>query len=58
MILLMFHSIRKLNCVTLCAFDNAQELSSIRIGNDVFIEINVRILDSVTIGDGTVVQAR
>lgn len=53
----MFYSTLKQNGMTLSAIDKAQERKPIKIGNDVFIGMNVTILDGNTIGDGAVIGA-
>jgi len=53
----MFYSTRKQNGLSLCSFDKVQELKPIEIGNDVFIGMNVTVLDGVKIGDGAVIGA-
>ena len=53
----MFYSTMKQNGRTLSKSDKVVERKRIRIGNDVFIGINVTVLDGVTIGDGAVIGA-
>lgn len=53
----MFYSTAKQNGFTLCKFDKVQERKPIVLGNDVFIGMNVAILDGVTVGNGAVIGA-
>ena len=53
----MFYSTAKQNGVTLCKEDKVPEFAPTKIGNDVFIGVNVTVLDGVTIGDGAVIGA-
>ncbi|OEK08840.1 hypothetical protein A8C32_00765 [Flavivirga aquatica] len=53
----MFYSTRKQNGMTLSKEDKLQESLPITIGNDVFVGMNVTILDGVSIGDGAVIGA-
>ncbi|WP_461450183.1 CatB-related O-acetyltransferase [Mucilaginibacter sp.] len=52
-----FYSTGKQNGFTFVSENKIEELSTITIGNDVFIGANVTILDGVTIGDGAVIGA-
>jgi virginiamycin A acetyltransferase len=52
-----FYSIKKRSGITFSKFDKCEERKFITIGNDVFIGINVTILDGVNIGDGAVIGA-
>jgi virginiamycin A acetyltransferase len=53
----MFYSTKKQNGMTLSADDKFEELKPIEIGNDVFIGMNVSIIDGVKIGHGAVIGA-
>ncbi len=53
----MFYSTMKQNGITLSPNDKIAETKHINIRNDVFIGMNVTILDGVTIGNGAVVGA-
>jgi acetyltransferase-like isoleucine patch superfamily enzyme len=53
----MFYSTKKQNGITFSKFDKIKESLPISIGNDVFIGINVTVLDGVTIGNGAIVAA-
>lgn len=53
----MFYSTERQNGVTLCDRDKYAERCPINIGNDVFIGMNVTILDGVNIGNGAVIGA-
>jgi acetyltransferase-like isoleucine patch superfamily enzyme len=53
----MFYSINKQNGITLTKQTKVQEVKLTVIGNDVFIGMNVTILDGVTIGHGAVIGA-
>lgn len=53
----MFYSTRKQNGFSISPNDKIREYLPIKIGNDVFIGINVTVLDGVTIGDGAVIAA-
>lgn len=53
----MFYSVKKQNGFTLCDKNKTSELLTINIGNDVFIGMNVTILDGVKIGDGAIIGA-
>ena len=52
----MFYSTGKQNGATLSATNKMIEKKEITIGNDVFIGMNVTILDGVKIGDGALVS--
>lgn len=53
----MFYSTGKQNGTTLVQENKAVEEKPIRIANDVFIGVNVTVLDGVSIGNGAVVGA-
>ena len=53
----MFYSSQKQNGMTLSASDKFEETKPIEIGNDVFIGMNVTILDGIKIGHGAVIGA-
>jgi acetyltransferase-like isoleucine patch superfamily enzyme len=53
----MFYSINKQNGITLTKETKVQEVKLTVIGNDVFIGMNVTILDGVNIGHGAVIGA-
>ncbi len=53
----MFYSPRKQNGMTLSKVDKIQENKIVTIGNDVFIGMNVSILDGITIGHGAAIGA-
>lgn len=53
----MFYSTKKQNGFSLVSKNNYVENKNITIGNDVFIGMNVTILDGVKIGNGAVVGA-
>lgn len=53
----MFYSTRKQNGISLSGTNKVQERKPVTIGNDVFVGMNVTLLDGVTIGDGAVVGA-
>jgi acetyltransferase-like isoleucine patch superfamily enzyme len=53
----MFYSTRMQNGVSLCSEDKVCEFGRIEIGNDVFIGMNVTVLDGVQIGDGAIIGA-
>ena len=54
----MFYSSTNLsNGVTLCENTKFQEKKPIKIGNDVFIGVNVTVLDGISIGNGAVIGA-
>jgi len=53
----MFYSINKQNGITLTQKTKVQEVKLTVIGNDVFIGMNVTILDGVNIGHGAVIGA-
>lgn len=53
----MFYSTAKQNGTTLCKENKIEESLHTTIGNDVFIGVNVTILDGVTISDGAVIGA-
>ncbi len=53
----MFYSTEKQNGFSLAAENKIEERKMIRIGNDVFIGMNVMVLDGVTIGNGAVIGA-
>jgi acetyltransferase-like isoleucine patch superfamily enzyme len=53
----MFYSTKKQNGTTLSSTDKIAENLPIHIGNDVFIGINVTVLDGVKIGNGAVIAA-
>jgi len=52
-----FYSTLKQNGMTYCKTNKIEERKLIKIGNDVFIGMNVCLLDGVTIGDGAVIAA-
>jgi acetyltransferase-like isoleucine patch superfamily enzyme len=53
----MFYSINKQNGITLAKQNKVDEIKLTVIGNDVFIGMNVTILDGVSIGHGAVIGA-
>lgn len=53
----MFYSASKVNGVSLVTTPKVEESKHTIIGNDVFIGLNVTVLDGVTIGDGAVIGA-
>lgn len=53
----IFYSTRKQSGYSFSEYDQIDERKSIRIGNDVFIGLNVTVLDGVSIGDGAVIGA-
>ena len=53
----MFYSTHKQNGTTFAKEEKTQERKRINIGNDVFIGVNVTVLDGVTIGDGAIIGA-
>ena len=53
----MFYSTANQNGMTLSKDDKIKEFLPITIGNDVFIGMNVTVLDSVKIGDGAIIGA-
>jgi acetyltransferase-like isoleucine patch superfamily enzyme len=53
----MFYSIAEQNGMTLSSENKTKEYLPIRIGNDVFIGMNVTILDGIMIGDGAIIGA-
>ena len=53
----MFYSISKVNGSSLSQINRVEESKHTTIGNDVFIGVNVTVLDGVTIGDGAVIGA-
>lgn len=53
----MFYSINKQNGITLTKATKVEEVKLTVIGNDVFIGMNVTILDGVNIGHGAVIGA-
>jgi acetyltransferase-like isoleucine patch superfamily enzyme len=53
----MFYSTKKQNGFSLVSSNKYDENKNITIGNDVFIGMNVTILDGVKIGNGVVVGA-
>jgi virginiamycin A acetyltransferase len=53
----MFYSTKNQNGITLSSDDKFEELKPIEIGNDVFIGMNVSIIDGVKIGHGAVIGA-
>lgn len=53
----MFYSINKQNGITLTKATKVEEVKLTVIGHDVFIGMNVTILDGVTIGHGAVIGA-
>jgi len=53
----MFYSTRKQNGMTFSATDKITERIPVEIGNDVFIGMNVTLLDGVKIGHGAVIGA-
>lgn len=53
----MFYANNKSNGLTLCDVTKIEETKLINIGNDVWIGINVTILDGVKIGNGVVIAA-
>lgn len=52
-----FYSSNPANNFRLCDESKAVERKKITIGNDVFIGMNVKVLDGVSIGDGAVIGA-
>ena len=52
-----FYSSKPANGYSLCKESKVEERKKTTIGNDVFIGINVTVLDGVTIGDGAVIGA-
>jgi virginiamycin A acetyltransferase len=52
-----FYSTRKQTGFTFSTYDKVEERKLITIGNDVFIGMNVTVLDGVNIGDGAVIGA-
>lgn len=52
-----FYSTRKQAGFTFSEYDKCEERKIITIGNDVFIGMNVTILDGIKIGDGAVIGA-
>jgi acetyltransferase-like isoleucine patch superfamily enzyme len=52
-----FYSTRKQTGFTFSSYDKCEERKLITIGNDVFIGMNVTVLDGVNIGDGAVIGA-
>jgi acetyltransferase-like isoleucine patch superfamily enzyme len=52
-----FYSTRKQTGFTFSEYDKCEERKIITIGNDVFIGMNVTILDGIKIGDGAVIGA-
>jgi len=53
----VFYSTRKQTGFTFSSYDKCEERKLITIGNDVFIGMNVTVLDGVNIGDGAVIGA-
>ncbi len=53
----IFYSTLKQNGITLSKSDKTEERKQITIGNDVFIGMNVTVLDGVRIGNGAVIGA-
>lgn len=53
----VFYSTRKQTGFTFSEYDKCEERKLITIGNDVFIGMNVTVLDGVKIGDGAVIGA-
>jgi acetyltransferase-like isoleucine patch superfamily enzyme len=53
----MFYSTMRQNGTTLSATNKIEEILPITIGNDVFIGMNVTVLDGISIGDGAVIGA-
>lgn len=53
----MFYSTMKQNGITLSTTDKEVESIPINIGNDVFIGMNVTVLDGIVIGDGAIIGA-
>lgn len=53
----MFYSTRAQNGFTLSKVDKCAEAKPVVIGNDVFVGMNVTILDGARIGDGAVIGA-
>jgi acetyltransferase-like isoleucine patch superfamily enzyme len=53
----MFYSTAEQNGFTLCSRNKVEERKPIDIGNDVFIGMNVTMLDGVKVGDGAVIGA-
>ncbi|MBT8376655.1 MAG: CatB-related O-acetyltransferase [Bacteroidia bacterium] len=53
----MFYSNAKQNGMTLVTSNKFNETKSIQIGNDVFIGMNVVVLDGITIGNGAIIGA-
>jgi virginiamycin A acetyltransferase len=53
----VFYSTKKQAGFTLSQYDKCEEQKQTTIGNDVFIGMNVAILDGVNIGDGAVIGA-
>ncbi len=53
----MFYSLNKQNGITLSTENKYRESKLITIGNDVFIGMNVLILDGVTVGHGAIIGA-
>lgn len=53
----IFYSTHKQNGTTFSKEEKTQERKRINIGNDVFIGVNVTVLDGVTIGDGAIIGA-
>jgi virginiamycin A acetyltransferase len=53
----MFYANNKSNGFTFCNISKIQETKQIIIGNDVWVGINVTILDGITIGDGAIIAA-
>lgn len=53
----MFYSNRKQNGISLTTHNKVKEIKPITIGNDVFIGMNVIVLDGVSIGHGAIIGA-
>lgn len=53
----MFYSTAQQNGISLCHSNTFEEFKPINIGNDVFIGMNVTVLDGVSIGDGAIIGA-